>query len=68
MPVHDILALIAYALAPPLNARAYVSSGTIDLRLGPSLHPYLYFVYASNEGSGEYAHVRRLAPAFAARK
>ena len=43
-----------------LIAHADVSSDAIGLNLGPSLHLHPYFVHASNEGSWESAHLRRL--------
>ena len=52
----------------PLNAHADVFSGAKGLNFGMSLHLYPYFGYASIEGSGEVAHLRRFACAFVARK
>ena len=45
-----------------------VSSGTKDITFVPSLYLHPYFLYASSEGSGEYAHFRRLTWAFVARQ
>ena len=59
-PIHEILALIAYAQKPHLNAHAEVSSGARGLNFDLSLHLYPYFAYASGEGSDETAHMRRL--------
>ena len=64
---HEISVLIAYAQTPPINARADVSSETRGLNFGLSLHLQPCFVYASREGSGESAHMRRLARSFTAR-
>ena len=65
---HDILARIAYAQTPQLNAHAEVFSGARGLNFGLSLHLHPYFVYASSEGSGESAQARRLAWVFVARR
>ena len=56
-----ILVLIAYAQMAIIIARAGASNKVTGLRLGLSLHQYLYFVYASGEGSGESVHMHRLA-------
>ena len=48
----------------PLNAHADVFSGARGLNFGMSLHLNPYFGYASIEGSGEAAHLRRFACAF----
>ena len=48
----------AYVHAPPLYVYADVSSGAKRSRFSSgssSLHPY--FLFASSEGSGEYAHL-----------
>ena len=52
---------------PSLNAAAKVSSQALDIKFGLSLHLHPFFVYVSSEGSGESAHLRRLARAFASR-
>ena len=52
----------------PLDPHADVYSGAWSLQFGLSLHLHTYFVYASSEGSSEYAHMRRLARAFIARQ
>ena len=57
---HEIVVLIAHAQKLPLNAQVDVSSGARGLKFGTSLYIHTYFVYASSEGSGESAHVRRL--------
>ena len=58
---------MAYAQTPLMNAHTDVFSGDRGLKFGLSLHLYPYFLYASSEGSGESAHMRRLAWAFTAR-
>ena len=60
---------MAYAQESPLNAHVDVTSGVRDIYINPglSLHLNLYFVYASNEGSDESAHMCRHARAFATR-
>ena len=57
----------AYAQMPLINAYADISSKVRCLNIFLSLQPHTYFVYASSESSGESAHMRRLARAFAAR-
>ena len=59
--------LIAYAQMSIINDHADVSSEARGRIFGLSLHLHLHFVYASSEGPGESAHMRRLAWAFAAR-
>ena len=58
---HGVSVHIAHAQTPHLNFHADLSSGARDLKVGLSLHLFAYLVYARNEGSGESAHVRRLA-------
>ena len=48
------------------DAHADVSVSGLNFYLGLNLYPYL--VYASSEGSGESAHLRRLTRAFTARQ
>ena len=60
-PVHGISVLIAYAQMLLINAHYVVSSNARGLNFGPRLHLHPYFVYASSEGSGESAHMHRLA-------
>ena len=50
-----------------INAHGEVSSKARSLNFWQSLHVHLYFAYASNEGSGESARMRRLAWVFGAR-
>ena len=52
---------IAYALNYTLSAHADISSGYAILNYGFGLHLHPYFVYASSDGSGESAHLRRHA-------
>ena len=58
---YKILIHITCAQRPSLNAHADVTSGARDLTFGLSLHLPSCFVYASTEGAGESAHLRRLA-------
>ena len=58
---HEILELIAYAQMSLQNARVEISSEASGLLFDPGLHLPSYFVYAINKGSGETAHMRRLA-------
>ena len=46
--------LCAYVQKPSLNTHAGVTRGDIVLNIGLCLHlhPYMYFVYESSEGSG----------------
>ena len=53
---HEILELITYAHKSP----AGISSGTRGLHFSLSLFLNPYFVYASNEGSGESVQMHRL--------
>ena len=57
VPTHAISVIIAYAQSPLTSINAAVSSRV--KRLNFRLHPY--FVNASSEGSGESAHMLRLA-------
>ena len=59
--------LTACAQVPLINAHPDVFKEARGLYFGLSLHLHPYFMYASSEGSGESAHMRRLAWAFAAR-
>ena len=52
---------MAYAQESPLNAHVDVTSGARGINPGLSLQLYLYFAYASSEGSGESVHMHRLA-------
>ena len=52
-----ILVLIVYAQKP----HADEIIGVKCLKIGSSLNLHPYCVYAGNEGSGESAHLRRLA-------
>ena len=45
----EILILITFEKNPPLKAHAGISG----LNIGLSLHLHPYFIYVSNEGSGE---------------
>ena len=65
-PVHEILALIAYAQIPLINAHADVSSKAMGLHFGLSLNQHPYLRYASSEFSGGSVHKRRHDVAFAA--
>ena len=62
-PVHEIFVRIAFAQKKKLpfkaHANAYSCSTGIYFELG--LHLHLNFEYASSEGSGESAHMCRLA-------
>ena len=63
-PAHTILVLIAYAQNPHLNAPSDVFSRARGLNFGlKSSVTHLLYVCkaASNEGSGEYVHMHRLA-------
>ena len=51
-----------------LKAHAGVSSRAWGLHFGQNHHLHTYFVYASGEGSGEFAHMRRHAWAFTVRQ
>ena len=53
--------VIAHAQVLLINAHPDVVSGVRDLMLGLSLRLYPYSGEASSEGSGESAHLRRLA-------
>ena len=69
LPAHEILARVANAQKPPLNIQNEVSSWSRDLIFdhSPSLSILCILVYASSEGSGEYAHLCRLVRVFDAR-
>ena len=60
-PLHDIFVLIAYARIPHCIAHAGVSSYARNLMFGLTLHLHPYFRNEISEGSGESAHMRRLA-------
>ena len=66
VPAQELLVLIASAQMPLINSHADISSCDTGLTFGPSLCLYPYIVFASKEGSGESAHMRRLARAFVA--
>ena len=55
-PFSEILVHIPYARKPPINTHADVSRSIIRCL---QLHPN--FLYESSEGSGEFAHMQRLA-------
>ena len=50
--------LIAYAKASLINTNAVEANKARGLNFGMGFHLHPYFVYASNEGSGEPAHMR----------
>ena len=52
--------LMENAQETSLNAHACASVRVRGLRFGLSLHLLPYYVYASSEGFGESAHMRRL--------
>ena len=54
------LVLIAYAHKPLITSHSDIPSGARSLNFSFSLHLHPYSVHASNEGSGESAHMRRL--------
>ena len=58
--------IIANAQKPPWNTHTYVTSWVRYLTFNLGLHLHPYFVYACSEGSGESAHLRRLAWGFVA--
>ena len=60
-PVNKILVLIAYVKMPLINVNGDISSIARDLKFGLSIHLHPYFVYAISEGSGDSAHMRRIA-------
>ena len=64
LSVHNF-GTIAHGQMSSFNAHADLSIRAKGLKFGPSLylHQY-YFLYVSNEGSGESSHLRRLAGAF----
>ena len=45
---------------PLINVHADVSSGARYLQFGLTLHLQLYFMYASSEGAGEFAHMHKV--------
>ena len=51
---------------PPLNAHADIFSRVRGLNYVLNTHLVPYYVYVRSKGSGETAHVGRLAPAFPA--
>ena len=55
------IVIIRHSQKPPLNNYADVSSGARSLSYALNLHLYPYFMYVSSEGSGESAHLHRLA-------
>ena len=60
---------MAYAQTQPsLNVHVDVSNVVRDLDLSLDFHLHPYFVYVSNEGAGEPAHMRRLALALVPRQ
>ena len=63
-PAYEIVVLIAYEQKPRLTE---MQSRAIGLMFRPSLPLLQCNVYAKSEGSGETAHMRRLACAFATR-
>ena len=56
-----ILVLITCTQKPPLNPYFEISSWARGLNCGQSLNLHPYFMYASSKGSGESAHLCRLA-------
>ena len=58
---HKSWVLITYAQMPLISAHIDVPSKPRILIFGLSLHLYTYFMTASSVGSGESAHMRRLA-------
>ena len=60
-PAQENLVPIAYAQVNHLDTHADLPRGTICLKMSLGLHLHPYFVYASSEGSGESARMRRLA-------
>ena len=60
LPVGEILVLNTYMQKPSFKSHAGLFSGARGLNFGLSLlQPY--FVYARSNGSGNSAHLRRLA-------
>ena len=58
-PDHDILVLIAYSQMPLINTTMLTYLAKLGLlNFGRSLHLHAYFGYASNEDSGESAHMQ----------
>ena len=60
-PGPQIFVITAYAQCHSLNIHAQLSIGTKDNKLGLRVHLRSCLVYASSEGSGETAQLRRLA-------
>ena len=60
------LMLIAYAQKPPVNVHSWLIYWEYMFYYYPGIYLHPYFVYASYEGYGEDAHLRRLAWAFIA--
>ena len=56
-PAQEILAPIAYAKMPLINTCADTFKGIRGLSFSLSLYQQSYFVFAINEGEGEYAHM-----------
>ena len=67
-PAYVSFVLIAHAQKPPLNTLADLSSGVCGLKFRLKLYVHSNDAYASIVGSGECAHMRRLALVFAARQ
>ena len=59
---------VEYAQMLLIKAQAGVSNKARGLNFGIDLYLHPYFVNASSEGSGESAHMRRLAWAVAVRE
>ena len=62
-----VKAMASLRIAHTLMLEAVVSSEAKGINFGLVLHLRPYFVYASSEGSGKSAHMRRLTWVFAAR-
>ena len=60
-PALSISTVFSFVYSKAPCKRVGVSGKARDLNFGLSLHLHPYFVCASSEGSGESAHVRRLA-------
>ena len=60
-PTHAILEHIASALIHSLNLHVQLPCMSRNITFGLNLTLLPYFACASREGSGESAHVRRLA-------
>ena len=59
-PAYEISVLNAYAQMPLMNVHTALPSKARVLKFGLNFHLYLYFVYASSEGSDESVHTHRL--------